>query len=299
MTQNAALSRFAVNTYSYTLDLPVRATLQRLASVGCCEFELMMYPGHLWPEQIDKQARRDLKDFMSLNGLVVNTLNMPNIDVNIAAANPAMRELSLGILRNTLELAGDLGAQGVVIGPGKANPLMPMPRAQLLDHFLRALTELVPLAADLGTAVYVENMPFAFLPSMGELLDALVQYGDDSVGVVYDVANGHFVREDIEAALRSCAPRLRVLHLSDTHQTLYRHDEIGMGSVNFASLPKLLAEIGFRRKPTLEIIAADPDKAIDRSAQRLLGLGWVDVPSTSPDTAEWRPPPARRTHRKR
>jgi L-ribulose-5-phosphate 3-epimerase len=282
MTQNAPLSHFVVNTYSYTLDLPVRETMQRLASAGCSEFELMMYPGHLWPELIDKQARRALKDFMSSNGLSVSTLNMPNIDVNIAAANPGMRELSLGILRDTLELAGDLGAEGVVIGPGKANPLMPMPRAQLMDHFLRALTQLVPLAADHGTAVYVENMPFAFLPGMGELLDALAQYGDDSVGVVYDVANGHFVREDIEAALRACAPRLRVLHLSDTHQTLYRHDEIGLGSVDFASLPKVLAEIGFRRKPTLEIIAADRDTAIGRSAQRLLGSGWTGLADTGP-----------------
>lgn len=276
MKHNTPLSCFAVNTYSYTLDMPVREALQRLASRGCTEFELMLYPGHMWPAQMDKEARSELKDFMTANGLSVTTINMPNIDLNIAAANPDMRALSLGVLRQAMELAGVLGAEGVVIAPGKANPLMPMPRAQLMDYFLQALSELVPLAANQGTAVYVENMPFAFLPGIQELLAAIALYGDAAVGVVYDVANGHFIKEDIHAALTAAAPRLRVVHLSDTNQTVYRHDEIGLGTVDFASLPATLAQIGFTRKPILEIIAPNPDDAIERTAQRLLEFGWGD-----------------------
>lgn len=274
MSQNNPLSCFTANTYSYTLDMSVRDALQRLASRGCTEFELMLYPGHMWPAEMDKQERRSLKDFMSANGLSVTTINMPNIDLNIAAANPDMRELSLGVLRQGIELAGVLGAQGVVIGPGKANPLMPMQREQLMAHFLQALTQLVPLAANEGTAVYVENMPFAFLPGIHELLAALALYGDDAVGVVYDVANGHFIKEDIHAALKASAHRLRVVHVSDTNQTVYRHDEVGLGTVDFASLPPILSQIGFNRKPVLEIIAPNPDDAIERSAQKLIGSGW-------------------------
>lgn len=274
MSQNTTLSCFTANTYSYTLDMSVREALQRLASRGCTEFELMLYPGHMWPAEMDKQERRSLKDFMSANGLRTTTINMPNIDLNIAAANPDMRELSLGVLRQGIELAGVLGAEGVVIGPGKANPLMPMPREQLMEHFLQALSQLVPLAADAGTAVYVENMPFAFLPGIQELLAALASYGDDAVGVVYDIANGHFIKEDIHAALMASAHRLRVVHLSDTTQAVYRHDEVGLGTVDFASLPPVLSQIGFSRKPVLEIIAPNPDDAIERSAQRLIEFGW-------------------------
>lgn len=286
MTNNAPLSCFAVNTYSYTLDMPVRKALERLASRGCTEFELMLYPGHMWPAQLDKRARCELKDFMNANGLSVTTVNMPNIDLNIAAANPDMRTLSLGVLRQAIELAGVLGAEGVVIAPGKANPLMPMPRVQLMDHFFRALSQLVPLSADEGTAVYVENMPFAFLPGIQELLAALALYGDDAVGLVYDVANGHFIKEDIHAALTAAATRLRVVHLSDTNQTVYRHDEIGLGTVGFATLPPTLKQIGFSRKPILEIIAPNPDDAIERSAQRLLGFGWGDSTYDKSETTQ-------------
>jgi sugar phosphate isomerase/epimerase len=189
-----------------------------------------------------------------------------------------MRELSLRILRQVIELGGDLGVEGVIIGPGKANPLLPMPTERLVEHFYRALDELLPLARTAGTSIFVENMPFAFLPGIAELLRTLDEYGDSEVGVVYDVANGHFVREDVPSALRACAPRLRAVHLSDTNQSVYKHAAVGLGTVDFSVLPKAFSELGFARRPILEIIAADPDDAIQRSAQHLYTLGVHPAP---------------------
>jgi sugar phosphate isomerase/epimerase len=276
MTKGA--SSFAVNTYSYTLSHPVRDCLAALMARGYAEFELMMYPGHLWPADTDAAARRDLARFIASNGLAVSTLNMPNIDLNIAAAAAEMRMYTLANLRGVIELAGDLGVPGLVIGPGKANPLMPAPTERLLGYFFAALDELVPLAKRAGTALHVENMPFAFLPGMDALLAALDRYGNDDIGVVYDVANGHFIDEDVGAALRKCRERLRIVHLSDTNQKVYRHDPVGLGTVDFAPLPGVLAEIGHDRRPILEIIAMDADRGIDASAAQLAGL-WSRVPA--------------------
>ncbi len=274
MTMNPRPQHFGVNTYSYTLRSNVRDCVQRLASLGFREFELMMYPGHLWPAHIDQAARRELRDFLAGNGLSVTTLNMPNIDLNIAAATSEMRDMTLGVLRQIVELAGSLGADGVVLGPGKANPLFPMPKEQMVDYFHQALRDLVPRAEDAGTAIFIENMPFAFLAAAAEMVEAVEQFGDKRIGLVYDVANGHFVKEDVCEALKLCAPRLRVVHLSDTNQTVYRHDAVGLGTVDFKPVPAVLADIGFERKPILEIIAADADVAIMDSARRLEDIGW-------------------------
>src|SRR5207244_2629987 len=108
------------------------------------------------------------------------------------AAATEMRSMTLRMLRGVIELAGDLGVEGVVIGPGKANPLLPMSRNQLVDLFYQALDELLPLAESVGTTIVVENMPFAFLPGAQELLDVLDEYDPHRrIGLVYDVANGH------------------------------------------------------------------------------------------------------------
>jgi sugar phosphate isomerase/epimerase len=267
-------SKFAVNSYSYTLDLTARQFLDRLADRGYRCFEVMIYPGHLWPKDLSAADRAGLRKHVEARGLELVTLNMPNVDVNIAAASEDMRAHSLDLLERTVVLAGDLGAPGVVIGPGKANPLFAMPRERMMGHFFRALDRLVPVARRAGTSLYVENMSFAFLPAIDELLAALDAYGNADLGIVYDVANAWFIREDIAEGLRKCAGRLRLVHYSDTGQSIYRHDAVGLGTVPFSVVPPVLQEIGHRGLPMLEIIAPDADRAIEDSVARLIALGY-------------------------
>lgn len=265
-------SAFGMNSYSYTLDDTAETFLTKLATRGYREFELMVYPGHLWPKALSASDRTSLRRHAEKLGARIITLNMPNIDVNIAAASEDMRELSLSHVERIVALAGDLGVSGIVIGPGKANPLFPMPRAALMGHFFSGLERLLPQARKTGARLLVENMPFAFLPGIGELMAALDRFGSDDIGVVYDVANGHFIKEDIAEGLRIAKPRLSLVHLSDTGQTVYRHDAVGLGTVPFAIIPPVLDEIGYRRLPMLEIIAADADAQIGNSVRQLVGM---------------------------
>ena len=265
---------FAINTYSYTPSHAAMDCLRHLAGQGYTDFELMMYPGHLWPAA-DAAARRELRALVAREKLRIVSLNMPNIDMNIAAAAEEMRRHTLGLLHAILELAGDLEVPGVVVGPGKANPLMPGPRERLLGHFFRALDELAPHAERVGTQLYVENMPFAFLPDAEGLMAALERYGDDRVAVIYDVANAVFIGEDPGEGLRRVQSRLKLVHLSDTPREVYRHSAVGEGVVPFAAIPPVLAEVGYADLPMLEIIAADPDRAIRASIEHLEALGWL------------------------
>ena len=272
---NSSTRSFACNTYSYTMSHTAEGCLSHLADLGFSEFELMMYPGHLWPPDIDAAQRVALRGLIERRGLRVVTLNMPNVDMNIAGASAQMRRYTLDLLRQIVELAGELGAEGVVLGPGKSNPLFPAPRERLEGFFFAALDELVPLAKKAGTALWIENMPFAFLPDIEGLMQALDRYGNDELGIVYDVANGHFVGESLGDALRRCRPRLKLVHLSDTARTLYRHDPVGAGDVPFGELPPVLAEVGYTRLPVLEIISHDPDKDLVSSAEKLVAMGFV------------------------
>lgn len=271
---SAAQPVFGMNSYSYTIDHTAEAFLTKLAGRGYRDFELMVYPGHMWPKAMSAADRVNLRRHADSLGARIVTINMPNIDVNIAAASDDMRALCLDHLERIVALAGDLGAAGVVVGPGKANPLLPMPRDQLLGHFFRGLERLVPLAKKAGTRLLAENMPFAFLPGIADLMAALDTFGSDDIGVVYDVANGHFIKEDIAQGIRIAKPRLALVHLSDTNQRVYRHDAVGLGDVPFDVVPPVLAEIGHRQLPVLEIIAAHADTQIEDSARRLVQAGF-------------------------
>jgi sugar phosphate isomerase/epimerase len=274
---NPHAAAFACNTYSYMLSRTACDTINHLAEQGFSEVELMMYPGHLWPPEATTASRKALRQQAEALGMRIGTLNMPNVDMNIAGASPEMRRYTLKLLEGIVDLAGDLGVPGIVIGPGKANPLFPAPREQLTGYFFAALDALLPRAQKAGTALWVENMPFAFLPGISELMDALDRYGDDTIGIVFDVANSHFVAENIGAALERCRARLKLVHLSDTGQQVYKHDPVGHGTVPFAEIPDALAAVGYNRSAMLEIISHDPDREIRLSTERLNEFGFIRI----------------------
>ncbi len=269
----SATSIFAVNTYSYTFDMKAGDCIRHLADQGYPGFELMMYPGHLWPAE-GAAARADLAKAALATGTRIVSINMPNIDLNIAGASDEMRAYSLGLLECFVDLAGDIGARFVVIGPGKANPLFAPETDLLLGHFFAALDRLCPAAEKASVKLVVENMPFAFLPDAGSLMAALDRYGNDDVGVIYDVANGHFIGEDPCAGLRQVKSRLELVHFSDTGRKVYRHDVVGLGDVDFAAVPPVLAEIGYGELPVLEVISRNADAETRDSAERLAAMGY-------------------------
>lgn len=273
-----ARSDYVINLYSYTLNRTAQEAMAELADLGFDAFEFMMYPGHLWMPDMDAAARAGLRRFIESRNLHIQSVNQPNIDINIAAAAPEMRDHSIAMMARMIECAGEFGARQVIIGPGKVNPLMPMAREALIGHFHRALDALVPLARKAGTQVLVENMPFAFLPDVESLLAAVEDYGSDEVGILYDLANGAFIKEDIRAALKRCGDRLRLVHLSDTGTQVYKHDPIGHGTMDFGALIEDLASIGWTERPVLEIIgiSEQPSAEILDSIRRLEEVGWAN-----------------------
>ncbi len=269
---------FGVNTYSYTFEWSAINCVNHLADQGYRGVELMMYPGHLWPADSDAARRRQLRQTCEDRGLRVIAINMPNIDINVAGASREMREYSLGLLSSFVRLAGDIGAPSIIVGPGKSNPLFSPARGELVGHFHRALDHLFPIAEKLGVTLLVENMPFAFLPDARSIMDTLADYGNDRIGVIYDVANGHFIGEDPCQGLRTVQGRLKLVHFSDTNRSVYKHDAVGLGDVPFGTVPPVLAEIGYREMPMFEVISRKPDADIRDSAERLAKLGytWTD-----------------------
>jgi L-ribulose-5-phosphate 3-epimerase len=274
---------YIVNTYSFTLNYSVERCLEELAEEGFTAFELMAYPGHLWPGELGKADRERLRARFTQNSLRLCSLNQPNVDINLAAATAEMRDYSLSVVCGLVELAGDLGVEAVQIGPGKVNPLLPTPRAEVTTRFYRALDVLIPAADRAGTRILVENMPFAFLPGCEELVAAIEAYDSDKVGLTYDIANGAFIGEPLLPALQRCHHLLQMVHVSDTGRAVYRHDPIGCGEIDFAAARADLAAIGWSGRPVLEIIGdpEDPIAAVVDGARQLDALGWAAFASAA------------------
>jgi L-ribulose-5-phosphate 3-epimerase len=263
---------FAVNTYSYIFVGSAADTVAKLADQGYGGVELMFFPGHLWPAELDVSLLRGLRNLCETRLRLV-AVNMPNVDINVAAAADEMRAYSLDLLTQFVRCAGELGAGGIIVGPGKPNPLFPMPRERMISHFYLALDVLAPLARSAGTKLLIENMPFAFLPDAESLMQVVDGYGDDSIRVIYDVANAHFIGERLTAGLQHVRERLSLVHFSDTTRQFYRHDPLGRGDVPLAGVASAMKEVGYTGLPILEVISHNPDADIADSCRRLRDAG--------------------------
>jgi sugar phosphate isomerase/epimerase len=270
--KNAAAG-FGVNTYSYIFGGSAADTVARLADYGYGGVELMFFPGHLWPAELDASALRGLRRLCEQRLRLV-AVNMPNVDMSIAAAAEEMRAYTLNLLVQFVRCAGELGAGGIIVGPGKANPLFPMPRDHLISYFYRALDTLAPLARQAGTRLFIENMPFAFLPDAESLMNVIDSYGDESIRVTFDVANAHFIGESPVDGLRRVRGRLSLVHFSDTTRQSYKHDPLGRGDVPLAGIASAMKEIGYTELPMLEVISHTPDIDIADSCRFLLQAGF-------------------------
>ncbi len=186
---------FGINSYSYTQSMSAARCVGKLAEHGVKSVELMFYQGHLWITDT-KAKLGELRHTLEQTGVTLVSLNGPNIDLNIAAATVEMREHSIALNIEYLRMAAELNARGLILGPGKPNPLFPLPLETMESHFFRALDVLLPIAERDGIELWVENMPFAFLPDADGLMASIDRYGAGTIGVVYGVANGHFIGEE-------------------------------------------------------------------------------------------------------
>jgi sugar phosphate isomerase/epimerase len=264
----------AINTYGYIWSTPAEACVRRLAALGYRHFELVIHPPHLPLDGFAPPARRALKAALDDVGASVSALNLPSLDHNLASAHPRVRAASVQMFDDAIDLAADLGAPWLVTVPGRMSPLFPPPATDRSRWLTESFSQLLPRAEARGVGLAVENVPFAAFPDALSLGAFVRGFNSPRIGVCYDAANAHFVGESPAEGLKQLADLVRVVHLSDTTPSAWRHDRIGLGTVPVAEVAQALDEIGFAGPCTLEIIDSEPEQAILRSHRALVPLGF-------------------------
>lgn len=264
-----------VNTYSFVWSTPAWETVALFKDHGFTDFELMLNPPHLAIDDFSAAERDRFASFLATSGLTVQSINVPSLDHNLASPMRRMRQYSMTLFSDAIDLAADIGASYVVVVPGRLSPLFPPP-AQLREAWMReSLDPLVAHAQKRGVKIALENVPFASFPDAKSLGDFVRSYHSDAVAVCYDVANAHFIGESPAQALRALADVLAIVHLSDTTQATWRHDEIGLGDLSFQDVLTGLRDSDFQGPCMMEIIAREnPVDALLRSRAALARLGY-------------------------
>lgn len=264
-----------INTYGYIWSVPAAACVRHLGKLGYRQIEFLLQPPHLSFDDFGPELRRELREALQDIGAVKTAINLPSLDHNLASPFGRARDAAVKMFEDTIDLAADIGAETVVVVPGRMSPLFPPSIENRVGWVGDGVAKLLPRAEDRGVALAVENVPFAAFPDKDALERFVRSFTSPAIGVCYDAANAHFIKEDPAAGIRQLADLLRVVHLSDTGQMHWRHDPIGSGTVPFAEVARAMDAINFKGACTLEIIGPDPDAAILSSHRALEPLGFV------------------------
>ncbi|MET0219781.1 MAG: sugar phosphate isomerase/epimerase family protein [Tardiphaga sp.] len=264
-----------INTYGYIWKLSAADCVRRLGQLGYRQIEFLLQPPHLSFDDFGPAARRDLRAALQEIGAVKTAINLPSLDHNLASPFSRARAASVTMFEDTIDLANDIGAETVVVVPGRMSPLFPPSIENRMAWVGEGVAQLLPRAEDRGVTLAIENVPFAAFPDANALERFVRGFTSKAIGICYDAANAHFIKEDPAAGIRQLADLVRIIHLSDTDQVNWRHDQIGTGTVPFAAVAQAMDAIDFKGACTLEIIGPDPDNAILSSHRALEPLGFV------------------------
>lgn len=275
------MTPLGINTYAYAWTTPAIDCVRRLADIGYRSFELLTHPPHLPIEDYDQASRRSLAALLRQVGAVNCSINLPSLDHNMASPWPQARAATVEIFKHTIDLASDLGIAWLVTVPGRMSALSPPSLNDRADWVRDCIEQLLPHARARGVSLAIENVPMASFPDAKSLGAFVRSFGSADIAVCYDVANAYFIGESPAEGIRHLADQLRIVHLSDTTRTVWRHDPVGAGTVPFAEVATALSEVGFDHGTMLEIIDRDPEGTIVRSHHILATVGFPSCAGTS------------------
>ncbi|MGH3169406.1 MAG: sugar phosphate isomerase/epimerase family protein [Trebonia sp.] len=272
-----------INTFSYIWKQTAVDAMCDLASGGYRVFEVPVSSPHCWPDEMSRQSRMDGKKRLDDCGATVRSLNAGGYDINLASPAANMRRKSIKHIKDVIGLAVDWGVADVVISPGTRRPMISPSLPQTLGWMYESLGILMPTAEQAGVRLLLENTPYCFRPTIGEMMEIVDEVGSPRLQIVYDVANAAFIREDPVAALLSHHAATALIHVSDTGLEIWGHDPIGTGVVDFEALGAAIVRTDKMQDVVLEVIReATARQEIDNGVRDLAGKGWDFVRQSQP-----------------
>jgi sugar phosphate isomerase/epimerase len=241
--------------------------------LGFKNFELMTTFPHCWPRGWSAADRVEFQKLYESLGMHLTSLNPTFLDLNMASPNPGIREETITQLRETIQLAHDVGAEMVVVSAGKKHPLIAPDFSYFWDLVRGGIESLLPDCERLGVTFCLEN-GWTVVTKAEQMVRMARELPHPRMKLSYDVANATMVESALEG-LELVANDMILLHISDTDDKNWGHDRIGTGVIDFTAVTEKVREIGYTGPTTLEIVDRnEPDESNRISLARMKALGW-------------------------
>ncbi|MYD90613.1 MAG: sugar phosphate isomerase/epimerase [Caldilineaceae bacterium SB0662_bin_9] len=177
-----------------------------------------------------------------------------NAHTNLIDGDPEARARNLDFVLGGMRLAADLGCQYVITGGGMKN--MYGREGTYWQRLLDAMAVILPAGEELGVTLLLEcaSLPGCLVHDLRGMRRLFAEDGMDSLQVLFDPAHYLVRGDDVTAAYRELAPRVRHIHAKDALGRVedFEFPPLGEGEIDFRSLIQAVHDTGFAGYIALE-----------------------------------------------
>ncbi|MBM3474189.1 MAG: sugar phosphate isomerase/epimerase [Armatimonadetes bacterium] len=223
-------------------DWTWRETFEKATAAGYEAIELVLRDNSEldWDTPVDdiRAIRQMAADFgLELDSLCPQTSKR----IDLMSGDPAVRAEGKDRCKKLLEIARQLGIDGVLVVPGSVTP-----EIHYDDGYARALEgfcELAPFAEDIGVTLAIEYVWNKFLLSPLEWKRFLDEIGSDRVGLFFDTGNMTIFGFP-EQWVKIVGKGVKKVHFKD-FKRMMEWKPLLQGDVDFPAVMRELRNIGF------------------------------------------------------
>ena len=220
-------------------------------------------------------------------GLVVDgSVQNGHWQVRHSSPDADTRRAALDALRQAIRDTHAVGGHSVLVVAGKGED---GPEAEIWERAVENIARAVPLAADTGVQILIENVWNRFLydhdGGPDQTAEKFVRFVDDFrspwVGMQFDIGN-HWKYGSPGDWIRTLGHRVRKLDVKGFSRSADTFTAIGAGDIDFSDVRRALVEINFHGWVAAEV--AGGDEAYLRGVAREMdaAFGLEEQPGPSP-----------------
>ncbi|MDG1894084.1 MAG: sugar phosphate isomerase/epimerase [Fuerstiella sp.] len=222
-----------------------------------------------------EEARKAIQE----SGLPVDgTVNSTHWNIRHTDPDPAVRAEALESLKGALRFTHAVGGNTalLVIGRGSDGS-----EEEIWKRSMENISKAVPLAAELGIHIAIENVWNQFLydhaGDSNQTADKFVKYVDEInspwVGMQFDIGN-HWKYGSMGDWIRQLGTRIVKLDLKGFSRAESKFTKIGEGDLDWADVRKALLEINYSGWAAAEVGGGGPDrlKEVSDNMDKAFGL---------------------------
>lgn len=193
--------------------------------------------------------------------------------------DPKMRAEAQALLERGLKMSAAMGCESMLLVPGHGKDGTP---DEVLARATEAVQNALPLAEKLKVQILIENVWNHFLydhegdsnQSVQPLADWLSSFGSEWLGTQFDLGN-HWKYGNVAEWVTTLGPLIKKLDIKGFSREKNKFTDIGEGDVDWASIRKALANIGFTGWLAAEV-GGGGEERLTKVANQMRDVLWTD-----------------------